>query len=370
LKKSSIINLQSAIRKAIMSIKFICSCGKHLRARDEMAARRSRCPRCGNPVGVPSLHPTHAGTSSAPMTPQERMRHNRNKRGRSDEEVETINIYPSLTQPARPPSAVENPSPSPKVYRRHRRQLEQHWYQCLAYPFLGWKVLGGFAWILAIGTGGIVLTVQNFPSFSTTSLHNWLPWASSVLFVLLIAAYAYSTVECALTSALAGKGPASYLPSWKAADPLKSGVRWLVCFFAGPIVPAGLAVYFCLYGGDLTTVDWAIVVELGVLAAAYWFLAIISANERSRLRDANPVRVAQLVERLKYRALVPVLIAPALGFAHALVCLLALAGLHQHAAAWLLLVACWGSALFWSAFLFRLLGVWCYYAAPSKPVRA
>lgn len=347
-----------------MSIKFVCSCGKHLRARDEMAARRSRCPRCGNPVGVPSLHPTHAGTDAAPMTPQERMRHNRNKSGRDNDEVETIIIHPSLTQPARPPSTSADPPPSPKMYRRRRRQLEQYWHQCLAYPFLGWKVLWGFAWILSIGTGGIVLTVQNFPSFSATSIHHWLPWTSSVLFVLLIAAYAYSTVECALTSALAGKGPASYLPSWSAADPLKSAVRWLFCFFAGPIVPAGLAVYFCLYGGDLTVLDWAIVVELGVLAAAYWFLAIVSANERSRLRDANPIRVAQLMQRLKSRVAVPALLAPVLAFAHALVVFFALASLHEHTSAWLLLVACWGSALFWSSFLFRLLGVWCYYIKP------
>ena len=57
-----------------MSIKFVCSCGKHLRARDEMAERRSMCPRCGAPVGVPSLRPTHAGTTAAPLTPQERRR--------------------------------------------------------------------------------------------------------------------------------------------------------------------------------------------------------------------------------------------------------------------------------------------------------
>ena len=36
-----------------MTIKFVCSCGKHLRARDHLAARRLACPRCGAPVGVP-----------------------------------------------------------------------------------------------------------------------------------------------------------------------------------------------------------------------------------------------------------------------------------------------------------------------------
>src|SRR2546423_851321 len=62
-----------------MTIKFICTCGKHLRARDEMAARRSVCPRCGSPVGIPSLKPTHPGTAAAPMTPLERIRHARHR---------------------------------------------------------------------------------------------------------------------------------------------------------------------------------------------------------------------------------------------------------------------------------------------------
>src|SRR5919198_406987 len=55
-----------------MAIKFICGCGKHLRARDEMAARRSVCPACGSPVGIPSLQPTCPGATLGPMTPAER----------------------------------------------------------------------------------------------------------------------------------------------------------------------------------------------------------------------------------------------------------------------------------------------------------
>src|SRR5213593_192012 len=54
-----------------MSIKFVCTCGKHLRARDEMAARRSVCPRCGNPVGIPSLRPTHASAPLGTLSPEE-----------------------------------------------------------------------------------------------------------------------------------------------------------------------------------------------------------------------------------------------------------------------------------------------------------
>jgi hypothetical protein len=46
--------------------------------------------------------------------------------------------------------------------------------------------------------------------------------------------------------------------------------------------------------------------------------------------------------------------------------LFALTVLHQQVfSGWLLLTICWCSILFWSAFLFRLLGVWCYYAPLS-----
>lgn len=345
-----------------MSIKFICSCGKHLRARDEMAARRSMCPRCGAPVGVPSLRPTHAGTIAAPLTPQERRRlrpshpesWQDSSRAGSDRVTALLDGPTSLSRPT-----LEPPRRKPKV----RRQLERHWYQCLAYPLLNWVVLLALAQIVSVALAGVVLCVPIFPSFSLMSQQSWLPWSCSVLLVMLIVSYTYATVECALLSALAGEGPGCYCPGWSAGLPLKSGVRWLVCFFAGPIVPAGAAAYFWLYGGDLTTVDWVILAELGVLTGASWFLAIVSASERNRLRDANPLRVAQLVARLKCRALVPILIAPALAIAHVRLGVFALMTLHEQILfGWLLLMVCCGNGLFWAAFLFRLLGVWCYDA--------
>src|SRR6516162_11429084 len=57
-----------------MAIKFFCKCGKKLKARDEMAGRRSICPRCGSPVGIPGLKPTHAGATLGPMSIKDRLR--------------------------------------------------------------------------------------------------------------------------------------------------------------------------------------------------------------------------------------------------------------------------------------------------------
>src|SRR6185437_14260155 len=176
-------------------------------------------------------------------------------------------------------------------------------------------------------------------------------------------------VECALRSALAGEGPGAYWPGWHIGNVLKSGLRWLFCFLAGPIVLVALAGYYWLYGGDLTRLDWLIVAELGTLAIAYWMLAIVATNESNRLRDANPLRVAQLIYRLRYRAIVPVLVVPALVFVHGLVALFALAELHRPTIlGWPMLLAFWCSALFWATFLLRWLGVWCYRNPRMPPL--
>jgi hypothetical protein len=345
-----------------MSIKFTCSCGKHLRARDEMAARRSMCPRCGKPVGIPSLRPTHAGTAVAPLTPLERLRHRR--------DTERTGSFSSRVEDA--PHSVSNAAGSPlkptgKTKVRRRRQLELRWYQCLAYPFLNLRVFFCFALLLSLGVAGLLLTLQNLPPLTELAQKEWVSWLSGVLVVGLLVSYAYATVECALISALAGQGPAPCWPGLRIAFPLKSAIRWMFCFLAGPIVAVGLAVYLWLYGGDLKPLDWVILAELGIFASAYWLLAIVSANERNRLRDANPVRVALLVHRLKQRALVPVFMAPTLVIVHVLLGLYALSSLHHTLSGLFLLIVCWCSILFWAAFLFRLLGVWCYYTKPTEP---
>src|SRR5437588_4986320 len=122
-----------------MSIKFVCSCGKRLRARDEMAARRSVCPRCGAPVGIPSLKPTHAGTAAAPLTPLERLRHAR---------ARAPLATPAPAPPAPQPESLSAAAPRPLDTRLVRllstrkerppdpvgRHLEKHWPECLLYP--------------------------------------------------------------------------------------------------------------------------------------------------------------------------------------------------------------------------------------------
>jgi hypothetical protein len=339
-----------------VSIKFICSCGKHLRARDEMAARRSMCPRCGAPVGIPALQPTHAGTVAAPLTPQERRRL---QRGKSSDELFAAETTTILVPPISPfaDDAAQAPRPLP------RRQLEQHSYQCLAYPLFSGRLQLVSTAALTLLSGSLILSIPEWPRLAALPLKQLLFLSPCLLGSLLILGYVCGSLECALTSALAGQGPGMYWLGWSLDAALKSGLRWLLCFLAGPSVFLGLAFYYWLNGGDLTVLDWLIVGELGVLAMAYWFLAIVSANESNRLRDANPARVAQLIHRLRYRAAVPVFVAPALLSAHALLGVFAATTLHRHPfTGWLLLAMCWCSGLYCATALFRLLGVWCYRA--------
>jgi hypothetical protein len=348
-----------------VSIKFICSCGKHLRARDNMAARRSMCPRCGAPVGVPSLRPTHAGTLAAPMTPQER-RQLQHLGKRPDALAEEPPATLTADLPSFEPPAISVKQPS---CVRLPRQLETDWLECLAYPFFNGKLLLMLAFVLTLLSGAMILLIPQLPPFAAMSADQWLTCSALLFTFFLFLVLACAIVECALKTALDGRGPGAYLPSGAIAV-LKCVLRWLICFLAGPLVLLALAGYFWLYGGDLTPLDCAIVAELLVLAIAYWLLAMVCSCEHDRLRDANPVRVTQLLHRLRLRAIVPVLIAPALACAHGAVSVFALAELHQHPfAGWLLLAVCWTSGLFMLAALLRLLGVWCYHSPRTRSVR-
>jgi hypothetical protein len=241
--------------------------------------------------------------------------------------------------------------------------MEQHWYQCLQYPILNTPILHALALLLSGMTVAAVLSASDLTRLVEMGPREWLKFSPGFLMPLLILAYACATMECALSSALSGQGPGLYWPGWRAGLALKSGLRWALSFLAGPLLLVIVAGYYWLYGGDLRVLDWIIVGELCVLAVAYWLLLVVSTNERDSLLAANPVRVSRLIHRLGLRAAVPLLVVPALVFAHAVVGFFAAEKLHDSIfLGWLLLAGCWWSAFFCAQFVLRLLGVWCYRA--------
>jgi hypothetical protein len=354
-----------------LTIKFICSCGKHLRARDDMAARRSVCPRCGSPVGIPSLKPTLPG-GAPPLSPQERLRH-----ARTQKPPPGAAPAPRAEAPPAAPAPVETRvvrllSTRAQRPARTGQHLEKRWYECLAYPFRAARLCLGLALFLtvlsAVGAVEVPVLLDEPPAE---------PWAlalfrlSWVLFLVVIVGVPCSFLDRVLASASAGE---VYYILWSGNPPLTvlvSGARWLACFLAGPVVFAAAGWLYWLQCGDPGLVGWLILAELGVVAVTYQAFALAAVADRGRLRDLNPVAVVDLAHRLGWRALVAVPAGALLLLAHGWLLLAGVEEVHTTPLLGLVMLAGgWGSGVFWSTFFCRLLGVWCFRSRPALPAEA
>jgi hypothetical protein len=417
-----------------MSISFICTCGKHLRARDEMAARRTMCPACGRPVGIPTSKPTQRGAPAGPLSPEQRRRHSRPVLVTEEPTV----IVPVLNNPLQPHSAAGQPrSPAALHYRaveipcddaqpkqaeipvalpaprpvempcgyrvieldcetenedrerrlqdartielrarrhlrsrRRRRELpwplEQHWYECLLFPFLTWKWLLGFAVILSLLSASAVswgadVPVQTSDFFFDPQSDLLVRWAFRGLFVLVTFAFTCSFFQWVLSSAAAASVPHGYWPISDVRLLVRGTSRWLVCLVAGPILLVALGFYFWMECGELTVWDWLILAELGILAVGCWLFALVAVTRSGRLVDANPIKAVEEAQRLGSRGVAVVvgtfLALSAVGW----LTLNAIEMWHtpgRGLAGWMLLTFCLFCGMFTFTFLLRLLGMW------------
>jgi hypothetical protein len=354
-----------------MTIKFTCSCGKRLRARDEMAARRSACPRCGAPVGIPSLQPTHPEANAGPLSPAERLRERQRRKAEppfvpgklSDDTAGDLADPPRIPvlEPALPPRP---PLLEPIQTSRIRRRLygwrpEKHWFECLDYPFRAWQLVVVLATSLALigGVGTFLLprlleARQESPHFLFLLAPYWLVPA-------VVLCYGCGFLDATLNSAVAGKCGPLYWVDLAKGWALRGTAKWLFCFLPGPVVFAAGAFFYWLYCGDPDWIDVLILAELSLGAVGLWALTILSVSRTGRLLDALPPSVAALARELGGRAFVVAGLAWAVVAAHGLVAFVAVGALHKNLGAWLLLMACCGSGTFCATFLARLLGTWC-----------
>lgn len=346
-----------------MTIKFVCSCGKHLRARDEMAMKRVVCPKCGSLVGIPSLQPTTPG-GAAPMTPLERLRHARDRK--------PIPAQKAAPQDEGPPPIAPPTGPSRRVRllagKVHRRpdptgaHLEKHWHQCLAYPFRAFRLCLGLALILSFLSAGVSMILPRLLRETPEG-----PWAllafhtAWVAAVLLLAGLPCSFLEAVLESAAAGE---AFYIRWSgnlAGSVVLGAVRWLACFLSGPVVFAAVGLLYWVSCGDPTPIDWLILGELGLVAIAYQIYVLLAMTDQSRLSDINPVAVADLAHRLGWRGLAGVLAAALVFLLHGMALLVVVPEVHHGTfVGWLGLVAVWASAVYFGTFFSRLLGIWCF----------
>jgi hypothetical protein len=358
-----------------MSIKFTCVCGKRLRARDDMAARRSFCPRCGAPIGVPSQS-TRRGTSAGPMTPGERSaRGNVVETAASTAADELFAALQAELNGTAPPPGVASPgTPARKLRpRRHiPRQLETRWYQCLAYPFRAWPLLASLAAVLTALSGMVAspLVPAFLQMWNERPDELWL-WAVCSIGPLVALGYVCGTLDCVLCAGISGEVQSIRWPGYNLALVVRSALTWLFCFLAGPVVPLALAVVYWYNAGDLDWLDRWILAEMCIIAFGYWFFALVAVYQRERLLDANPVKIGELVGRLGAGLFVIALLAAVGSWFHVRWLFAALGEIHTVPLLGVLSVfVCWLSVLMGATFFFRLVGIWCYRAGPLAPATA
>jgi hypothetical protein len=344
-----------------MTIKFICGCGKHLRARDEMASRRSVCPRCGSPVGVPSLRPALPG-ALGPMTPDERRQARKSAFPTPHSEVgPNTSVTVAGVAPPQPldPESVQLVLPGqgqgqsvPEV-----RQLSIRWGSRFLELLPALPCLFLLSHGLALLTGIASLAL---PGLWETPTGQWWMLAICSLGPLLLPAYACGFLYRVLVASVAG---GTSPPGTDLALALRGAIVWLICFLAGPVVPVVGGFLYWLRCGDPDLLDVFILAELAILGVGSWVLLLLAVSQRGRLRDANPWAVILLVWRVGDRLAVGALMAGLAALGHGWLLLVCLEEFHRHnVGGGLLLAVCWFSGLLWAMLLFQLLGLWCHQA--------
>jgi hypothetical protein len=346
-----------------VTIKFVCGCGKRLRAGDDMARVRVRCPGCGDFVGVPSLEPTVVG-GQRPMTPRERIRHTRNNPPPPEAVAAEMLLREVLAGPKEAGRRVRLRSgDGPR--RPPTRPLERHWYEFLIYPLSAWRLCLGLAVALTLLSAGLLVWLPTRLN-TTGPADDWAERAfylSVSLIAILTAGLPCTFLERVLASAAGGEVDDIVWSGTVLGTFATAGARWLGCFLAGPAVLAAVGWLYWQRCGE-SIWDVLVLVEISVVAVAYFILALAAVVDRGRWRDLSPLAVADLAHRLRRRALA--VVAAAVGvLALGMFMLAGVAAVHRgEFRGWLMLTGGWFVGVFAGTFFARLLGVWCYLTRP------
>jgi hypothetical protein len=324
-----------------MSIKFVCPCGKHLRAREEMARMRILCPACGRPVSVPSREPTQRGTRAEPLAPPQRSP----TAAADDDWLSLMNVL------SVGPETDEGEAGTPDRGRRRRRRRVAGLGAAQVLQWFGELLVGLAFWLTALSGAVFALWLDHKED---------VPWLVIAPCLLL---FAGAALGCAcglwwsvLRATATGDPAALRSPVNDPRLVLQGTAAAVISFLAGPVVLVSVGYWFWLNSGDLTWVDQVLLLELGVVAVGAWLLGFAAAATEGRLRDALPPGVVRLVWRLGWRGLTWAGGTAAILLVHVVAGLAALEAAHDTIFSWLLLFAIWTSGLFWTTALVRLPG--------------
>jgi hypothetical protein len=342
-----------------VAISFSCVCGQNLRVDDNWAGGSLRCAGCGCLVRVPSAPPanepvgsdaTQTITSPAEVVPPVPV---------YEVKMVEVAMVPPNPLTLRPERAFD--------FAKARRKaqpwpLEKHWDDFPHYPIRALPRL--FCLALAWATV-IKILVALLPDDWT--LVEFVKQSPLWLALFLLLGHTVNWLAATFAAAIAGRAGYIARPTGRILSrAVRGGLLSLYCFLAGPIVPATVAVWFWLDGGDFEWVDWLIWLELWTLALAYWTLALLAFQEYGRLRDVSPVAIVKLVRQLGYRVAAATLFISIILIGHAYVMLHSLREMHRGLGGWFFMLWCWVSLLFFLVLILRWLGVSCFQAERSK----
>jgi hypothetical protein len=370
-----------------MAIFFNCTCGQDLRADEAREGSQLECPACGRRVPVPSLALANyrlgigpppllllpEAAPPPPPLPPPPLRLALPERRPPPAPSEGA----GAPRPERPPRKADIPEAVDheewqrwearrlltQAHRdldlRHRYALgwprEKHWFECLLYPMRASLVLLILAVTWATLAAFFVALFAEDWDMSAPGPALLLVPPMVVLFFLL--AYTCAFFRCVLASASEGESGVIRWPGGDLLQVLWSGAACLVCFVAGPLLPGVVAFLFWLNSGDLEWVDEIILVELGLVAICSWVLALLAVDRSGRLRDANPIALAQMARRLGWRGWLLVVLASSWALVLVPITMAAMGELHHSALGWIALGwwGFWGMA--WVVFLLRWYGL-------------
>jgi len=361
-----------------MVIRFACQCGKRLTAPKAMRGRQIQCPACFSLVDIPgrrSLFSTGARHSKGP-------RSRATPTASQPPPTETLAgfvsqlpgyVGPSTFIPARPVSDGEIESIRlrrvPRWTRLLSQRVEPRWYHSLTYPLANVPVFLRLSVLLSLLTA---LAIYSWVSIDAERPENWSSrvLAGSLLLLFYVLGCTFNYFNAIL--ALASQGKTKLEPGMN-GNPLvalKSCGLWLACFLSGPILVFGGAYLYWLNCGDLSIVDWTILIELGCAGIGWWLFALLLANadDTARLPFPLPQKVVRTGLRMRGKAIELILLATAIFAGHLALAVYGLAHLHEEPFLSIVrLCIFWCSGLYLTAFTFRRIGLAYYRLGRERP---
>jgi hypothetical protein len=384
-----------------MAIDVFCDCGKRLKAPDWMAGRSTQCPSCWNSVTVPKrrwidvfggkkkrrredipspatdTQPADGAPSVSPSSPN----------GAPQAVPFPLTERPIAKLPLKRASTTRKTTfvtarqvgdgdayrPNSIVLRRQPRWVkllpssrEQKWYDSLTFPFGKLPVFLRLGFLQAVLTTAALLFWLSMERDNPLKDQLALFLVACLGGVFFVMGHTFHYFNAILEMACHGKTKHEPGIGCTSLGALVSCGHWLSCFLAGPVLLFAAALGYWLYCGDLTIVDWSILVELAFGGVGWFLIALLLTNLDEACRVASPVEVLRTAFTMPWECAGLTLLAAAVFLGEFFVAAYAIGQLHvTPLSAFPLLWACWSSGFYLTAFTFRRLGL-TYYQAQMR----